>query len=97
MDVGAALLLESPHGTGGDADGRQGDGAGAVTRWPFCFKILPFVRRAAGRRLIGGTPFVPTPPIGHKAQSSITKGFLGLMLLVKLVNRELDKLRIVQP
>jgi hypothetical protein len=34
MDEGAALLIESAHGTGWEADGRQGDGAGGATFQP---------------------------------------------------------------
>jgi hypothetical protein len=34
MDEGTESLLESPHGTARDRDGRQGDGAGRETFQP---------------------------------------------------------------
>ncbi len=35
VDEGPRAALDSVHGTGGDADDRQGDGAGRATSQPF--------------------------------------------------------------
>ncbi len=38
---------------------------------------MPFVRRAAGRRNLAGTPFVPTPHQGREAQDESKAPPLG--------------------